>query len=184
MEFHPDAEDPVLGQSQSNHQLPKSAPAVRDDISDSSTSKATASIQDVTTRLLDFLSDANNETLGACLIGLAAATYLALGRVGLVLIGILVGVVLHATWENSGDEAGEDAIAKDTKRKELGLDILERVLDWRDRKSKDQTNDLTNGDDIDVNLSAHKTLDYSSFRPETAQALTCFTDAIIRDYVT
>ena len=45
-------------------------------------------------RALEFLSNASNETLGACIVGLAAVTWLVLERVGLVLIGERVGLVL------------------------------------------------------------------------------------------
>src|SRR3954451_11700486 len=42
---------------------------------------------------LRFFATASNETLGACVVGLCASTYLVLGRVGLVLIGAVGGVV-------------------------------------------------------------------------------------------
>src|SRR5690242_15354889 len=44
---------------------------------------------------LRFFANASNETLGACVVGLCASTYLVLGRFGLVLIGAVGGVVLH-----------------------------------------------------------------------------------------
>src|SRR5437868_920931 len=51
--------------------------------------------QDLTSRILDFLSNASNETLIASLVGLGATTYFVLGRLGLLLIGGVGGVVLH-----------------------------------------------------------------------------------------
>ncbi|KAI9818316.1 MAG: hypothetical protein M1832_004434 [Thelocarpon impressellum] len=147
----------------------------------------TATLQDLTTRALDFLTSASNETLGGCVVGLVAATYFVLGRVGLLLIGILAGVVLHAGWEHSGREAGEDVKAQETRRRrDVGLDIVGRVLDWRDNRSKDDQNGDdgdSDRDQVDVMLSAQKTLSFSGFPPETASALTSLTDAIIRDYV-
>ena len=51
-------------------------------------SAANIQIQDITDRALRFFSQASNETLGACLVGLSATTYFILGRVGLLLIGL------------------------------------------------------------------------------------------------
>lgn len=137
-----------------------------------------------TDRALQFLATASNETLGACLVGLGAGTYLILGRVGLVLIGVVGGVVLHATWEGqsqSGDGADQKGKSSEARKRELGALVANRILDWRDSKAK-QDGD---GPDSDLSLKLYsgKNLDYSEFRPETATALTELTDAIIRDYV-
>ncbi|KAF7504483.1 hypothetical protein GJ744_002163 [Endocarpon pusillum] len=145
----------------------------------------TSKVRSLTDALLNFLASASNETLGACAVALCASTYLVLGRVGLVLIGTVIGVVLQATWEGSSDEADgtHDGQQKSTsKRKELGIEVAKRLLDWKDR-----TKGLENGiedEDVKVEVSlATKPLDYSEFKPATAAALTAFTDAIIRDYV-
>ncbi len=50
-------------------------------------SPSSATIQEITNRVLQFLSTASNETLGACVVGLCASTYLVLGRAGLLLLG-------------------------------------------------------------------------------------------------
>ena len=65
-------------------------------------------VRTLTDRTLHFLATASNETLGACLVGLSAGTYLILGRVGLVLIGVVGGVVLHATFEGNPQSGGGD----------------------------------------------------------------------------
>ncbi|KAK1047287.1 hypothetical protein LTR33_014987, partial [Friedmanniomyces endolithicus] len=85
-------------------------------------------LQSVTDRALHFLSHASNETLGACLVGLSATTYLVLGRVGLVIIGVAGGVVLHATWEGvrNGDRAGETEEAWQERRRGAGMDVARR----------------------------------------------------------
>ncbi|KAF2108739.1 PXA domain-containing protein [Lophiotrema nucula] len=138
-------------------------------------------VKALTDRALHFFATASNETLGACLVGLGAATYFILGRVGLVLIGAVGGVVLHATWESHahGDNA-EKAQDQQARKRELGIDVANRVLNWRSEvahgKEKQQ-------DDTDVKLYSGKELDFSDFKPETAAALTELTDAIIRDYV-
>ncbi|MDI1489971.1 MAG: hypothetical protein OHK93_001170 [Ramalina farinacea] len=134
--------------------------------------------RNLTTQILDFLSNASNETLGACAVGLGATTYLVLGRLGLVLIGAVGGVVLHATWEGNGDNGGREETGVDTrKRKEKSLDIVQRVLELpRDqamREEEPEAEDLNNP----------KPLDFSGFRPDTKSALEAFTEAIVRDYV-
>jgi PXA domain/Sorting nexin C terminal len=139
---------------------------------------------------LRFLSTASNETLGACAVGLAASTYLLLGRLGLVLIGTVGGIVLHANWEAHGGYGasdGQDAVKDGARRKkELGVEVVKRVLDWRDTRqevvSRDVATDAVSTDRRDT-AEASQTLDYSDFPAETREALENLTDAIIRDYV-
>lgn len=146
---------------------------------DSSPPSASASLQALTDRALYFLSHASHETLGACVVGLGATTYLILGRVGLVLIGVVGGVALHATWQERTGGGGEQDAQQDSKRRrELGLDVAKKVLQWRTGRDRDE------GDDIqDVKVYATETLSYDRFKPETAAALTTFTDTVIKDYV-
>ncbi len=132
----------------------------------------------LTSRVLDFLSTASNETLGACLVALGATTWLILGRVGLVIIGIVGGVVLHATWEGNGQgNADAEAGAKEArKRREKGLDVVARVLDWRETSKDEKSMDRTEPE-------VHHELGFKGFQPETGAALEGLTDAVIRDYV-
>ena len=142
------------------------------------TSNASAKARDLTSRVLEFLSNASNETLGFCIIALGATTWLVLGRVGLVIIGVVGGVVLHATWEGTvqGNATDDIKATEARKRREKGLEIVGRVLDWREK-----TKGGTESDDIES--SSQRTLDFSDFQPETGAALTALTDAVIRDYV-
>ena len=134
--------------------------------------------KDVTAQVLDFLSNASNETLGACVVALGATTWLVLGRVGLILIGAVGGVVLHATWEGNGpDHASDEARGLEAKRRrEKGLDVASRVLDWRERTKKEVQTE-------DVPSNSQKILDFSGFRPETSAALTNLTEAVVQNYV-
>ncbi|KAF1925831.1 uncharacterized protein M421DRAFT_423392 [Didymella exigua CBS 183.55] len=140
-------------------------------------------VKTLTDRALQFLATASNETLGACLVGLGAGTYLILGRVGLVLIGVVGGVVLHATWEGQlhGGEDAEKGKSSETRKRELGAHVATRILDWRDKKDKQDGH--TDDSNLSLKLYSGKNLDYSEFKPETAAALTELTDAVIRDYV-
>ena len=142
--------------------------------------------QDALQNILRFLSTASNETLGACLAALGAVTYFILGRVGLVLIGVVGGVALHATWEERNGQCGsqaESAEVKARKRREDALSILHRVLDWRAGYNSNQLK--VNGDISATGIKSldPKQLDFSEFEPATGAALTGLTDAVIRDYV-
>ena len=139
--------------------------------------------RDLTTRALEFLSNASNETLGACLVGLGAVTWLVLGRVGLVLIGMVGGIVLHATWEeNIGSNGNDEARALEArKRREKGLDIAARVLEWKERR--EGSPELDGAPDAPVAVPLEKDLDFAGFPSDTRKALTDLVDSIIRDYV-
>lgn len=135
--------------------------------------------QSLTDKALYFLSHASNETLGACLVGLGASTYLVLGRVGLVIIGVAGGVVLQATWEGIRSDTRDEATKKAEleRRREAGVEVAKRMLQLQsDRETTDEKPE-------DTKVYANQQLDFSSFEPETEAALNTFTDAIISDYV-
>ena len=134
------------------------------------TNATATNLEDLTTKALNFLSTASPEILGGIAVGLAACTYLILGRIGLVLMGALGGVVLHATWEGQSSVVGsvEDA------RREKGLDIVKRILDLREGTAKYED------EDAEDTLAG---INFEGFQPETGTALNDLVDAVIRDYV-
>lgn len=152
--------------------------------SDNARLDASQTAKDLTTYALRFLANASNESLGACLVGLGAITYFVLGRVGLILIGVVGGVILHAVWDNNipskGDGQSRDLEAR--KRRETGLDILSRVLELQEKKKK-------NGGFRDAESASSTAFpdkagaDFIGFQPKTKEILGEFTDAVIRDYV-
>ncbi|PWY93362.1 hypothetical protein BO94DRAFT_564425 [Aspergillus sclerotioniger CBS 115572] len=132
---------------------------------------------------LQFLSTSSNEALlcvFACLIG---ATFVLFGRLGLLLIGITSGVVLHASWERADAESIDSLLKiRGPKRRELALDVAGRLLNWPERKA----HGFDDGQDSFEHVSPQDTsvdLDYSTFGPETAAALKSMTDAVMMDYV-
>ncbi|OQO01800.1 hypothetical protein B0A48_12273 [Cryoendolithus antarcticus] len=168
----------------------KAEPETQDDIkpsilSDAAVRSATATdstdwtiaLQQVTDKALHFLSTASNETLGACLVGLGATTYFVLGRVGLVVIGIAGGVVLHATWDASSGRSG-DGGGNLSRRKEAGIEVARRLLDLRKSNGGKSEQDKE-----DSKVCANQQLDFTRFEPETAKALDNFANAVIKDYV-
>src|SRR5437764_7621979 len=135
---------------------------------------ASQRLRDATDAVLNFLSNASNETLGACTIGLCATTYLVLGRIGLVLIGVAGGIVLHATWEASYVQI--NATDAGRRRRELGVEVVRRALDWR-ATSKDAVDGEARRSSPADSLPDDKVLGYSDFRPATRAALTALTEA-------
>ncbi|KAJ5730190.1 uncharacterized protein N7483_004698 [Penicillium malachiteum] len=133
---------------------------------------------------LDFLSTSSNERLLGVFFLLFIGTYLILGRLGLLLIGAALGVILHATWEGTASTNGNGNLEAPKRRRELALEVSRRLLDWPLRAT------LTTGDDgkdsntiaapEDLSLAE---LEYSTFRPATAGALRLLTDAVLQDYV-
>ncbi|KAK3695950.1 hypothetical protein LTR37_018245 [Vermiconidia calcicola] len=144
-----------------------------------STTTCPATLQSLADKALDFLSHASNETLGACLVGVGAATYLVLGRVGLLIIGVAGGVVLHATWDGTRSEDRNDATkrSEQERRREAGVEVMRRVLESRSRSEHMEEKAET------PKVYANQRLDFSDFQPETAEALSTFTNTVIKDYV-
>ena len=136
--------------------------------------------------ILRFFATSSGESLGGAIAALIVATYILLGRIGLLLIGLVLGVLLHASWEGGNSESRVEVPGSRNprKRKELALDLADRLLDWPRQKA-------TEGHNVDNNDSRQKTinegcapsLDYSAFGPMTSAALRSITDAAIKDYV-
>ena len=171
--------------SDSLNTSPKPADNPANENQDLTTLVASEKLRDITDAVLTFLSNASNETLGACAVGLCATTYLVLGRVGLVLIGAAGGIVLHATWEASNNTAAggqSNAAEGNRRRRELGIEVVRRALDWRVTSQDAQEGEVLKTGTVEGSPD-DKILGYSDFRPATRTALTALTDAVIRDYV-
>lgn len=130
--------------------------------------------------VMRYLSTAENETLIALAAAAAVVIYIIFGRLGLLFIGLVGGFVLHEFWDGAADKdsrRGDQSPNYVKRRKELGLEVASRLLDWNPRSSvidrDDELGVVTQSDDMD----------FSGFRPATAAALSNLTDAILRDYV-
>jgi hypothetical protein len=178
-------EDVTAGQSQPVSDLETKTEIAVDDTARPTEVKTTGSngqtsvLQIFTDRALHFLAHASNEALGACLAGLGASTYYIFGRVGLVIIGVAGGVVLHATWEGIRNDDRDEATKRldQQRKKETGLELARRLLDLR------VSAETAEDEREEAKLNATHQLDFSRFEPETAAALETFTDAVIKDYV-
>lgn len=137
-------------------------------------------LSSATDRTISFLSSASNEQLVLCAAGLGATTYIVLGRVGLVLIGALGGVLLHATWEakNQNGDADEHRVSSEVRRREAGIEVARRVLDWtRSMSQRDST------EQSDKARRFWRGVDFSGLPAEIASPLNELSNAIVRDYV-
>lgn len=146
---------------------------------DSSRTGAPAPVQssDLLNYILRFLSTSSNEVLLGVFACSMVATYVLLGRLGLVLIGTVLGVIIHASWEGwSNEHPGHETGIPTARRREVTLHLANRLLDWPKRKTPEV---------LDSKVAREPTmdLDYSIFRPKTAAALKSLTDSIVRDYV-
>lgn len=147
------------------------------------TSRAPSS-KDLVDAALDFLSTSNNETLLGVVGLLAVATYVILGRIGLLLIGVALGVLLHASWEGPSLHNGSEGSRTPKKRRELALEVSKRLLDWPKRALPAEAgNETETGALVAPEDLSSSDLDYDTFQPATAAALRSLTDAIIQDYV-
>jgi hypothetical protein len=83
--------------------------------------------------ILHFLSTSSNEALLGVFACLMVFTYIILGRVGLLLIGIVLGIILHASWDGTinGSTTDESGARKSGTRRELALEVSKRLLYWR-----------------------------------------------------
>lgn len=178
---HADQTEITSGQK-NIHAIQQVSPPTPSHEDDSVPSNPSQKARDLTDLTLNFLSNASNETLCACAVGLCATTYFILGRVGLVLIGAVGGVVLHATWDGSMNDGldGSRAQSDRRKQKEIGAEIIRRTLDWRETQSS--RTDTKNNSQAKESTKPQE-LEYSGFRPATRSALSSLTDAVIRDYV-
>jgi len=138
---------------------------------------APAQSNDFLNHVLQFLSTSSNEALLCVFAFLMVATYIILGRLGLILIGTVLGVILHASWEGWDNEhSARETGVPTARRRELTLHLANKLLDWPKRKSSEVL-DSKSPREPTINL------DYSAFRPKTAAALMSLTDSIVKDYV-
>ncbi|KAK8048783.1 hypothetical protein PG994_010513 [Apiospora phragmitis] len=126
---------------------------------------------DVMTQIFTFLSTATPTTLGGVATGLAAATYLVLGQVGLVVIGAFSGIVVFVAWEAKHPEVSRAV------RGEKGYDILDRLFETRSQLAMAKSDQ---NDETDFQSLARS---FDDFQPETREALEELVNAVVRDYI-
>ncbi|SPQ22242.1 f01db432-90cc-4280-ab3c-25f69ac0f34e [Thermothielavioides terrestris] len=125
--------------------------------------------ESLTSRLFRFLATASPGTLGGVAVGLAATTYLVLGRLGLVLIGAFGGIVSFIHWEQRNAEVARAV------RGERGIDVLSRLLATKQEPESAPVKEQT-ADDALVRS-------FDDLQPETREALNELVDAVIDNYV-
>ncbi|KAK4178324.1 PXA domain-containing protein [Triangularia setosa] len=124
----------------------------------------------VSTKVFRFLSTATPETLGGVAVGLAATTYLVLGRLGLVLIGAFGGIVTFIQWEQRNPEVAR------VVRGERGIDVLARLLETKHKVARPKE-EGTDAQDCALIRG------FEDLRPETREAMNELVDAVVDNYV-
>lgn len=135
--------------------------------------------------VMEFLATSNGESLIGAFVVLIIATYVLLGRLGLLLIGLVLGVVLHASWEGTSNDPPSGAISSryQRRRKELALELTNRLLDRPQGKSTETGNEAGDHRQMTTEGRLETDINYSVFGSRTSVALKSLTDAVIRDYV-
>ncbi|EAQ92311.1 hypothetical protein CHGG_00546 [Chaetomium globosum CBS 148.51] len=126
----------------------------------------------LSTKVFGFLATATPGTLGGVAVGLAATTYLVLGRLGLVLIGAFGGIVSFIQWE----QRNADVVR--ALKGESGMDVLTRILASK-KALEDATPEELNTDDAESALVRS----FEDLQPETREALNELVDAVVDNYV-
>jgi hypothetical protein len=88
---------------------------------------SSATIAEAATHVLDFLQHATPETLGGVMLGSTIVLYVIFGSFGLLIVGVIGGVVLHASLENM----------RASGKKGHRVDVLE----WLDKRMVDMKGD-------------------------------------------
>ncbi|KAL4997781.1 PXA domain-containing protein [Aspergillus recurvatus] len=131
--------------------------------------------------VLHFLSTCSSEKLLFVLVCLMGATYMMLGRLGLLLIGTTLGVALHASWE--GLDHIHSSEYPNIGRKQLSLSIVHKLLDWEGINPVKAGLDTRDAGETHHRAASRVDVDISSLGPVTAGALHSLIDAAVRDYV-
>ncbi|KKA26878.1 hypothetical protein TD95_003258 [Thielaviopsis punctulata] len=170
----PNQKDPIgsdLGQSDSNG-LDAKAPATNHATNSKDLS---VNAQDIATKALDFLSTASSSTLSGAAAGLALVVYIVLGRIGLLLIGAVAGVVAFLAYD------GRTPQQLRQMRAEVGAEVLQRLLSTSTLSATD-----TKSSSMPALTDPEKDRIVSAlddFPPLTRAALNDLIEAAIRDFV-
>ncbi|KAL3456319.1 PXA domain-containing protein [Aspergillus heterothallicus] len=140
----------------------------------------TLSTKELVSLALQFLSTCSNEMLLFVVAGLMGATYIFLGRLGLILIGITLGIALHASWDGSNSHLLEP---QTLSRKQLSLRVSHRLLDWQNNERVVYDSSSDKNEEPPPDATSDLGFDPSFYGPATASALQSLVDAAIKDYV-
>ncbi|KAL2842964.1 PXA domain-containing protein [Aspergillus pseudoustus] len=128
---------------------------------------------------LQFLSTCSNEMLLFILALLIGATYIVLGRLGLIIIGIIIGIALHASWDGPGNHPVE---FQRSNRRQLSLHVTHRLLDWQTSRHAEHDRNFKDDGEHMPEKTSNSGFN-PSYGPATASALQSLVDAAVRDYV-
>ncbi|RAL15017.1 PX domain protein [Aspergillus homomorphus CBS 101889] len=130
-----------------------------------------------------FIASASNEALLGVFACVTIITTKILGRLGFLLIGIIVGFALHASCGSIvNDTIGDISRKHKFKKRELCPALADRLPGWRDFTFHSNGHKPNENETLVENVHSIDP-DFRSFGPKTADALKSITDQILRDYV-
>lgn len=103
--------------------------------------------------------------------GFLLLTWLLLGNIGLVLLGVVTGTQLHSWWERFRPAASDAS-----RHQQLGIEIVRRLMSIQ--STQRPKTPPSGPSDVDE-LIAH----YSDFKPATGAALAVAIDEVVEQYV-
>ena len=104
--------------------------------------------------------------------GLLLLIWLFLGKIGLVLVGVVSGAQLHSWWVRYGCPAANDA----SRRQQSGIEVVHRLMTVQSAQRSETRS--TGPSDVDEVVA-----DYSDFKPATGAALSAASDEVVEQYV-
>ena len=132
------------------------------------------------TKGLQVIADASPRTLVASFVVLAAVLYAVLGRVGLLLIGAVVGAVIHGTWETSYKSPGH-ASCIEILSSRLALIARAHIEEWQEKTLFPPTDKLPGFGTPSQQSTKQR---QSRLGPASKEALEDLEHAALRNYVT
>ncbi|KAL4980043.1 PXA domain-containing protein [Aspergillus desertorum] len=130
---------------------------------------------------LHFLSTCSDEKLLFVLVCLMGATYMILGRLGLLLIGTTLGIAIHASWESLDHNYPSEY--PNIGRKQLSLSIVHKLLDRGGTHPLNADLNTRDAGKTHHRVASGIDADISSLGPITAGALHSLIDAAMQKFV-
>lgn len=101
--------------------------------------------------------------------------WLLLGKIGLVLIGVVSGIQLRSLWEKYGHPRGSDesCLKKADRSRQLGIEVVHRLMTWQSLERP-----RTPAGTCEASVA-----DFSDFQPAMGVALSAVSNEVVEQYV-
>lgn len=105
-------------------------------------------------------------------------TWLLLGKIGLLLIGVVSGIQLRSLWEKYGHPRASDesCLKKADRSRQLGIEVVHRLMTWQSLERPGTPTDPAGTCEASV-------ADFSDFQPAMGVALSAVSNEVVEQYV-